>query len=198
MFWDCYNHCHQCILTSKLIYLFGYQVFTFYTENMNTDFENIHFFSNIFGVSIKFDCIKCEYLVLKWKNSFAKSVYIDDSDNEIKNECTTSNCNQRQHATINYLSKFSLNDWVELYTIYQNLQNKLYNLRDMEINNQFEHCYKLTFYIWSYLLHHASIIYAKYINYSYCFVLLYNLQRESQGTKGYWGKCIIIKARHWL
>ena len=35
-------------------------------------------FFNIFEVCINFYCIKCEYLVPKWKDSFAKSVYIDD------------------------------------------------------------------------------------------------------------------------
>ena len=36
--------CHQYILTRKWIDSFGYQLFTFYTVQMNTDFENIHFF----------------------------------------------------------------------------------------------------------------------------------------------------------
>ena len=47
--------------------------------NMNTDFENIKK-KYIFEVSILFYCIKCEYLVPKWIDSFAKSVSFDDSD----------------------------------------------------------------------------------------------------------------------
>ena len=46
---------------------------------MNTDFENIQFVLNIFEAGIQFYCIKCEYLLPKWIDSFAKSLYIDDS-----------------------------------------------------------------------------------------------------------------------
>ena len=38
----------------KGIYSFGYQVFTFYTVKMNTDFENIKKKKNIFEVTIHF------------------------------------------------------------------------------------------------------------------------------------------------
>ena len=47
---------------------------------MNTDFENIENNLNIFEVRIYFYCIKCEYLVPKWTDSFAKPLNIDDSD----------------------------------------------------------------------------------------------------------------------
>ena len=62
------------------IYSFGFQVFTVYTVKFNTDFENIIKKICIFEVSIHFYCIKCEYLVPKWIDSYAKSVYIDDSE----------------------------------------------------------------------------------------------------------------------
>ena len=80
----------------KLIYSFGYQVFTFYKVTMNTDFKNIPKNSNIFEVSIHFYCIKCEYLVPKWIDWFAKSVNIDDSD-------FSTNVN-KSHSLLSYLN----------------------------------------------------------------------------------------------
>ena len=59
---------------------FGTKYSQIYTVKMNTDFENILKKMNIFEISIHFYCINCEYLVPKWKDSFAKSVYIDGSD----------------------------------------------------------------------------------------------------------------------
>ena len=36
-----YCHCHQSLLTSQMNLFIWYQVFTFYTVKMNTDFEKI-------------------------------------------------------------------------------------------------------------------------------------------------------------
>ena len=58
-------HCHHVYWLRKWIYSFEYQVFTFYTVKLNTDFPNIKKM-NIFEVRILFYCIKCEYLVPKW------------------------------------------------------------------------------------------------------------------------------------
>ena len=62
------------------IYPFGHQVFTFLYSKNEYWLQKYSFFFNIFEVSIQFDCIKCDFLVPKWIDSFWKSVYIDDSD----------------------------------------------------------------------------------------------------------------------
>ena len=69
----------SCILTSQMnLFIWVRSIYILYSKNEYWLWE-YSFLFNIFEVSIQFYCIKCEYLVPKWIDSFAKSVYIDDS-----------------------------------------------------------------------------------------------------------------------
>ena len=82
-------------------FIYKVSILIFYTVELNTDFANIKNKLNICEVSIHFNCIK-------YKNSFAKSVYTDDSEVILANLLHTCNL-AANFCIINILFKYIIN-----------------------------------------------------------------------------------------